>query len=71
MVDRVCRGRRTEASDQLLVELFRKRFEIAGVGDVVAEQEVPRSFVADLPLMPEANGLPPVEPDDVLVAIDA
>lgn len=71
MAGRVGCERRTEASDQLPVELFRKRFEIARVGDVVAEQELPRPFVADLPLMPEANGLPPVEPYDVLVPIDA
>jgi hypothetical protein len=64
-------GWRTETGDQLFVEVFSEGFEIARIGDIIAEQEVQRFFVAGLPLMPETNGLPSVESDDVLVTTEA
>src|SRR5262245_421146 len=70
MAGRLGYARGTETSKQLFIEMFCEGFEIARVGAVVAEQKVQCCFVARLPLIPKTNGLPPVESDDVQVAID-
>src|SRR5206468_9140466 len=62
--------RRAESYDHLVVEQYRKRFEVFGIGCVVPQQQISCGLVPCAPLMPQANGFPSVESEHIGLALN-